>query len=170
MKKQLNKFLSRHQSWDVVLIGGNNVPPYQPIDDTCIRVASCQTTTGYLVNGHYFDTLIENYRTSIKKLIENPELHVMYAIDKYWFSLQKVDRWFLIIPLTVTQRADYSDIEARNTDYKDVMLDLDKKTFFMKQLLKIKEMRESLKFMPIEKTIGQYQNLDKMEKEIRAYL
>lgn len=129
-KKQLNKFLSRHQSWDVVLIGGNNVPPYQPIDDTCIRVASCQTTTGYLVNGHYFDTLIDNYRTSIKKLIENPELHVMYAIDKYWFHLQKRDNWYLIIPLSVTQREDYSDIEKRPTNYANVMLDLDKEGFF----------------------------------------
>lgn len=130
LKKQLNKFLSRHQLWDVVLIGGNNVPPYQPIDDTCVRVASCQTTTGYLVNGHYFDTLIDNYRTSIKKLIENPELHVMYAIDKYWFHLQKRDNWYLIIPLSVTQREDYSDIEKRPTNYANVMLDLDKEGLF----------------------------------------
>jgi len=142
LKKQLNKFLSRHQLWDVVLIGGNNVPPYQAIDDTCIRVGSCQTTTGYLVNGHYFDTLIDNYRTSIKKLIENPELHVMYAIDKYWFHLQKRDNWYLIIPLSVTQREDYSDIEKRPTNYANVMLDLDKEGLF--KLKKVEQYKPKL--------------------------
>lgn len=132
-KRQLSKFLSTHQSWDVVLVGGNNVPPYQPIDDTCIKVATCQTTTGYLVNGHYFDTLINNFRTGIKKLIENPQQHILYAIDKYWFHLQKRDNWYLIIPLSVTQREDYSDIEKRPTNYSKVMLDLDKETFLRSQ-------------------------------------
>lgn len=129
-KRQLSKFLSNHTGWDVVLIGGNNVPPYETIDDTCVKVASCQTTTGYLVNGHYFDTLIENFRTGITKLLAEPNLHRVYAIDKYWFNLQKIHNWFLIIPLTVTQREDYSDIEKRATNYTNVMTDLDKEWFF----------------------------------------
>jgi len=129
-KSQLSKFLSTHNTWDVVLVGGNNVPPYQPIDDTCIKVGSCQTTTGYLVNGHYFDTLIENFRVGIRKLIENPSQRVLYAIDKYWFQLQKRDNWYLIIPLSVTQREDYSDIEKRPTNYATAMLDIDKAAYF----------------------------------------
>jgi len=132
-KSQLSKFLSRHKLWDVVLVGGNNVPPYQTIDDTCIKVGSCQTTTGYLVNGHYFDTLIANYREGIKNLIEYPSQHVLYAIDKYWFHLQKRDKWFLIIPLSVTQREDYSDIEKRSTNYSPAMLDIDKAAYFRAQ-------------------------------------
>lgn len=129
-KNQLNLFLSQHKSWDVVLIGGNNVPPYIKIDDTCVKVTSCQTTTGYLVNRHYFDVLIENFRSGIKLLLQFPDQHVIYAIDKYWFQLQKRDNWFLIIPLTVTQREDYSDIEKRATNYTPVMIDLDKEAFF----------------------------------------
>ena len=132
-KKQMNTFLSNHKGWDVVIVGGNNVPPYQKIDDTCVKVSSCQTTTGYLVNGHYFDILIENFRTGIKKLIENPQSPVLYAIDKYWFNLQKIHNWFLIIPLTVTQREDYSDIEKRATNYAQVMTDLDKEWLLKKQ-------------------------------------
>ena len=69
----------------------------------------------------------------MKKLIQNPQLHVLYAIDKYWFNLQKVDNWFLIIPLTVTQREDYSDIEKRPTNYTNIMIDLDKEEFFKQQ-------------------------------------
>jgi GR25 family glycosyltransferase involved in LPS biosynthesis len=124
--KQMNQFLENHPIWDVVLIGGNNVPPYQKIDTTCVRVQSCQTTTGYLVKSHYFDTLIKNIKEGLGLLIRNPEKHVLYAIDKYWFQLQREDHWYLIIPLTVTQRADYSDIEKRPTNYQRVMTDLDK--------------------------------------------
>jgi GR25 family glycosyltransferase involved in LPS biosynthesis len=132
-KTQLNLFLSNHKSWDVVLIGGNNIPPYTKIDDTCVKVSTCQTTTGYLVNGHYFDILIDNFRSGIKNLIEHPQQHVIYAIDKYWFQLQKRDNWFLITPLTVTQREDYSDIEKRPTNYTRAMIDLDKESFFKAQ-------------------------------------
>jgi glycosyl transferase family 25 len=128
-KSQLNKFLSTHKMWDTILVAGNNIPPYQPIDDTCIRVCRCQTTTGYLVQSHYFDTLIENIKTGIKNLMHSPSQHVLYAIDKYWFHLQKRDNWYLIIPLSVTQREDYSNIEKRPTNYARAMLDIDKSTF-----------------------------------------
>lgn len=135
LKNQLNLFLSNHNDWDVVLIGGNNMPPYTKIDDTCVRVSLCQTTTGYLVNRNYFDTLIQNYRIGIKKLIEHPLNTFVYAIDKFWFHLQQKDKWYLIIPLTVIQREDYSNIEGRCTNYADVMLDLDKENFIKRQLV-----------------------------------
>jgi glycosyl transferase family 25 len=132
-KNQLNKFLKKHAIFDVVLIAGNNVPPYQKIDDSCVKVYRCQTTTGYIVLRHYYDTLISNIREGIQKLMKNPEQHVLYAIDKYWFKLQQKDNWYLIRPLTVTQREDYSDIEERNTNYTRLMVDLDKEWMFKKQ-------------------------------------
>ena len=38
------------------------MPPYKIIDDTCIQVSRCQTTTGYIVNGHYIKTLLQNVK------------------------------------------------------------------------------------------------------------
>jgi len=70
--------------------------------------------------------LIQNIKDGLGQLLRNPEQHTLYAIDKYWFQLQRLDHWYLIIPLTVTQRADYSDIEKRPTNYQRVMTDLDK--------------------------------------------
>ena len=61
--------------------------------------------------------------------MKEPEKHVYYAIDKYWMILQQNDNWYLITPLTVTQREDYSDIEQRNTNYTWLMTDLDKIAF-----------------------------------------
>ena len=118
---------------DVVLLAGNNVPPYVRIDDSCVKVSRCQTTTGYIVKQHYYDRLIANIKEGINKLLREPEKHVLYAIDKYWFQLQEIDTWLLVTPLTVTQREDYSDIENRHTNYTRAMIDLDKAEFFKAQ-------------------------------------
>jgi len=106
---------------------------YKKDSEYCVRVSACQTTTGYIVNGHYFDKIIENIKTGISKLIRNPTQGNKYAIDKYWFNLQRVDKWFLIIPLSVIQRKDYSNIEKRNIDYTKIMLMLDKPHLNIKQ-------------------------------------
>jgi glycosyl transferase family 25 len=135
---KLNEFLSNHKNFDVLLFAGNNMPPYVTIDNSCVKVTKCQTTTGYLVKSHYYDTLIHNYKEGIKKLMNEPLKHAIYAIDKYWFRLQEKDKWYLIIPLSVTQREDYSDIEKKRTNYTNVMIDLDKKAFFKAQENKLK--------------------------------
>ena len=130
---QMNAFLHNQKEWDVLLLGGNNVPPYREVDTTCIQVSFCQTTTGYLVKNHYFETLINNIRLGISHLIREPNNHIKYAIDKFWVLLQRQDKWFLIVPLTVTQREDYSDIERRPTNYTRAMTSLDKEWMFKKK-------------------------------------
>jgi len=130
---QANKFLSRIQKFDVLMLAGNNMPPYIPVTDFCVKVMTCQTTTGYLVQRHYYDKLIDNFREGVNKLLREPHNHSFYAIDKYWFHLQKVDRWYLIVPLTVAQREDYSDIEKKQINYTQVMLDLDKTYLFQRK-------------------------------------
>ena len=132
-KAQLNRFLKEQTLWDVILFAGNNMPPYTIMDDTCVKVSHCQTTTGYLVNGHYIEKLMNNIRTGLTNLLRNPEKRLLYAIDMYWLSLQKSDQWFLITPLTVVQRDDYSDIEKKVVHYQKAMTDLDK-TEIMKKI------------------------------------
>ena len=122
---QLNKFLVSDINWDVVLIAGNNMLPYKPINDLCIQIYNCQTTTGYIVKKHYYDKLIKNYKEGIQNLIKNSDNNE-YKIDKYWFKLQRSDNWYLIIPLTIIQREDYSDIEKKTTNFKNYMLNYNK--------------------------------------------
>jgi len=130
-KTKFTKFMELHKNnWDVILLGGNNMPPYENIDETCIKVTRCQTTTGYLVNGHFINPLLTNIKMGLSNLLKHPENHHQFAIDKFWFVLQKMNRWFLIIPPTVVQRNDYSDIEKRITNYEGIMKDLDKEEMF----------------------------------------
>jgi GR25 family glycosyltransferase involved in LPS biosynthesis len=125
-KRQLNAFLQKQHPWDVVLIAGNNVLPYQHVDETCIKVSHCQTTTCYLVQGHYFTTLIDNINSGLRLLMQNPANRFYYAIDKYWLQLQKQDKWYLIIPLTVIQQEGYSDIEHKVMNYAGLMTNVHK--------------------------------------------
>jgi len=124
--KQLNKFFKVHTIWDVILISGSNYKPYIKIGNYCIKTLRCQCATGYIVNSSYYDKLIDNYREGINNLMKEPKKANQYAIDKNWFRLQEKDLWFLITPLTVVQREDYSDIEKKKISYIDLMTNIDK--------------------------------------------
>lgn len=124
--QQFNNFCTHHHEWDVVLVAGNNFLPYTPMDDTCIQVKNCQTTTGYIVKNHYFDTLIDHFKTGLLGLLKEPNKHITFALDQYWKILQKKDTWYLIIPLSVIQKDDYSNIENKYVNYSKGMLTITK--------------------------------------------
>lgn len=121
---QLNLFLARHKEWDVLMLGGNNSGRYTQIDNTCVRITSCLTSVAYLVKNHYYDVLINNLREGAGKLKTYPHRKTSYALDKYWFKLQKKDTWLLLQPLLISQLNGYSDIERRNVNYRDSMIKL----------------------------------------------
>jgi glycosyl transferase family 25 len=128
LREQSERFFSnKGLEWDVVVIGGNNCPPYTIIDDCCCRVRNCQTTTGYVVRRHYYDVLIHNFRESVEHLTREPHNGRIYALDIYWKRLQQTGDWYMILPLTVTQYENYSDIEKKTTQYDWLMLDMEKK-------------------------------------------
>ena len=124
-KNNLNNFLNSKIDFDVLLIAGNN-SPYEEINENCIKIYNCQTTTGYIVKQHYYDTLINNIKQSVILLMKQPFNHRFYAIDIWWKHLQKKDNWYLLIPLNITQMSGFSDIEKRITNYSNVMLKYNK--------------------------------------------
>ena len=126
---------SIQNNWDVLIISGNICPPFQPIGDFCVRLVNCQTTTGYIVQQHYYDTLIANYREGITKLLADPANKREYAIDMYWKHLQAKDRWYMIVPPTVVQMEGFSDVEGRETNYKHLMTDMNKDWLFKKNMI-----------------------------------
>lgn len=110
-KTKLALFLKSDITWDVLLLGANLAPPYTNATPFCMKVYNAQTTTGYIVKEHYYDTLLENFYASLNKS----------PIDIYWKKLQK-DQWYILMPLTVVQRPSYSNIENRVVNYTNAML------------------------------------------------
>jgi GR25 family glycosyltransferase involved in LPS biosynthesis len=134
LKQNLSKFYENNDiMWEVLIIGGNNVPPYQQVEDYCARILRCQTTTGYVVKSSYYDTLISNFKESAQKLLQNPTSPKLFALDIYWNRLQMRDFWYMIIPPTVTQYESYSDIEEKTVNYDFLMLDMDKPWYVEQQ-------------------------------------
>lgn len=108
-------------SFDVFMLGVN-LFDYEPIDETMIRVLGAGTTTGYIVQSHYFETLLSNYKQGLELLLKTNDKS-QYCIDSYTIrTLQHIDRWMTFKNLTVTQVYDYSDIESRNVSYDVYML------------------------------------------------
>lgn len=127
-KTNLNKFASNKQiNWDVLVVGGNTVPPYHHLNDYCIRIFNSQTTTGYVLKKEMYDVFIRNFKESVNKLIQNPNQTRLYSLDIYWKKMQPQYFWYMIIPPTVFQYESYSDIENRTVNYKPLMMDLEKK-------------------------------------------
>lgn len=134
--QQLDKFCETVQlDWDVLIVSGNICPPYQAIGDYCVRLVNCQTTTGYIVQQHYYDTMITNIKEGLQQLLKNPANKREYAIDIYWKRLQANGRWYMITPPTVVQVEGFSDVEKRNTDYKHLMTDMNKEWLFSQRNL-----------------------------------
>lgn len=122
--KSLHKeFIENISDFDVYLLAGNLRPPVEIIPNNILRISLSYTTTGYVVKNHYYDTMIENIKEGISKLIKDPS-NGINAIDVNWIQLQKKDKWYISYPRTVTQLAnEYSDIEKRIINYDHLMLD-----------------------------------------------
>ena len=134
--------------WDVLLLGGNNCPPYivpksaegAKEIDYCVQITNCQSTIAYVVRQSFYDTMIQNYREGVAKLMRDPTNKRAFAVDMYWKWLQGSGRWFLLVPLTVTQLAGYSDIEKRGMSYDHLLLDIDKAWLFQNPNMALQNM------------------------------
>jgi GR25 family glycosyltransferase involved in LPS biosynthesis len=80
------------------------------------RVFSASTASCYLVNGHYFDTLIDLYTFSIP-LLESTQKHWEYANDAVWKGLMERDKWYITNTRCGKQRASFSDNSNEFMDY-----------------------------------------------------
>ena len=111
--------IKEHMSkpWDVLLLTGILMESFESIEYNLAKVTNCQTTVGYIVKSHYYDTLLTNYQTSYDMLEKNQNKYAQYALDQYWKILQQKDTWYIIIPLIGKQRIGYSDIEKKQKDY-----------------------------------------------------
>ena len=125
----LQDFLESDQEWDVLLVGANLVLPWKngpsatQISSSLARVHRAHTSVGYIVKVSYIPTLITNIREGLEALIRNPHEHGKYAFDSHWMKLQQRDRWYTLLPRTVSQLNGYSDIEKRSISYDNVMVD-----------------------------------------------
>jgi len=124
LKNIVNRILKSGVDWDVLLLGGNAFKPHKEEHDDYVVVNRCYCGTGYIVKAHFYDKMIENIRDGLTKIMETGNRD--FSWDCYWIQLQEKHKFLLVNPLSVYQKPDYSDIENKEVNYKDLMLNLDK--------------------------------------------
>lgn len=77
-----------------------------------------QTTSSYLVNGHYITTLLDCYNEALPLLKQTLD-ECTYGSDQCWKKLMRTGGWFAPIPALMYQRPDHSDIRGRFQDHRE---------------------------------------------------
>jgi GR25 family glycosyltransferase involved in LPS biosynthesis len=112
-----------NNDWDCLLLSGNNFKPYIEYEDY-IKVSKCFCMSSYIIKKHYYQKLLDNLNEGLKLLLNSGDRK--YSNDYYNHKLQREDTWYLLTPITIYQKEDYSDIEKKNVNYKKLMLNIDK--------------------------------------------
>lgn len=122
LQENLQKFFELGIDYDVLMLSYNLVNGVY-ISNFIGKVRYAKTTSGYLVNEKYYDTLIRNYEDGIclfeKYISETTDTHINanYAIDSHWSSIQDKDNWYYFINRIGIQKDGYSDICKENVNY-----------------------------------------------------
>ena len=124
LRNQVDRILKSGVEWDVLCLGGNAFKPHKEVGDDYVIVNRMYCGTAYIVKQHYYDKLIENIRDGLTKIMETGNRD--FSWDAHWIQLQQQDRFLLVNTLTVYQRPDYSDIEKKEVNYKNLMLEINK--------------------------------------------
>lgn len=95
-----------------------NVTLWENIDDSpnIKRVFSSQTASAYIINSHFFDTLIDLFSYSVNMFARRDE-HWLFSIDQSWKQIQPHTDFICFSTRMGKQRAGMSDNTCVFTDY-----------------------------------------------------
>jgi len=77
-------------------------------EEFLFKIRKSLTTSGYIVNHHYYDRLIHVFEKASQRF-EDTNHHWLYAIDIAWNILQGLDTWYGFTPRLGKQRPSHSD-------------------------------------------------------------
>lgn len=129
--KQLDLFLKLVKiQHDVIMLSGHEVN----YDTKSYRLKNCCARTAYLVENHYYKTLLDNFKNGLFAL--NKEYINKFRGDRYWNQLQQRDRWYIVMPQICVQRCSFSDIEKKSVNYSGNLNYTNVKTNVLDRILK----------------------------------
>ena len=113
--ENMNKL--KNVNFDVCFLS-YNLHEYSDITDYdfLLKVIKSSTTSGYIINEHYYDKLINELEISMP-LLEQTDYHWIYAYDVIWHKFQLVDKYFCFKTRIGKQRDGYSNNTLRYEIY-----------------------------------------------------
>ena len=136
LMSKTNNFINSGVEWDVLLL--LTVPMmYSDWDKNVIKVSNSYSSGCYIVQNHYFNTLLNYYKQTLKELVDYVNSRDIptgirvdegwKALDARWEVLQKRDNWFMVYPRAMRFWDSYSNIIKNE---KSVEVELKKKYEF----------------------------------------
>jgi len=104
------------KQFDVCMISYNVNKSIDHSDPIWKKAIDVQTTSGYIVKDHYFDTLIKMIEESIPPL-QKTRNREQFAIDMYYKNGQRDGNWYHTTTRLGKQIDSYSDIEQQHVKY-----------------------------------------------------
>ena len=115
-EQELTSFFDLKLPFDVLMLSYNLNQGEDTEYGFINKVKDAQTASGYLVNKHYYDTLIDLYEWAMPLLDQTKE-HWIYANDQVWKRLQAKDSWYYFTNRIGKQAPGYSDNAQQFFDY-----------------------------------------------------
>jgi glycosyl transferase family 25 len=112
--QQINKL--SNINFDVCLLAYNTPNLYKSEYPFLYKIKDAQTASGYLIQAHYYDTLIDCWEKAIK-LFEETNDDTKYTCDQSWKKLQEKNNWYCFKTRMGKQRESYSDIQKGVVNY-----------------------------------------------------
>ena len=102
--------------FDVCLLAYNTNYLHESPYPFLSKIKDAQTTAGYLIQSHYYDTLIAQWEHGLKMFQETGN-EPLYTCDQSWKTLQERDTWYCFTERMGIQRESYSDIQKGVISY-----------------------------------------------------
>ncbi len=117
MRNRVQNLFSNFPDFIVCNIAYNNTSPLVKIEgvDNFYYCHSLQTTSGYILNCEFIETLYPPIMQATERLLDNQSYH-LNAIDQAWKVFQTDERW-LAMGRIGRQMESYSDLEKNIMRY-----------------------------------------------------
>lgn len=117
LKLDIKKIFDDNIDFDIIQILGNHITLGDSVSGYLKKVIESQTTSGYIVNKKFVNTLLDNFRESLI-LISTYGVSHDFCLDQYWKRLQPISKWYCFYPALGYQMDGYSDILNTDVSYK----------------------------------------------------
>ena len=109
INNKINHFIEKYKDWDIIQFT-TAYKNLKDINDKNIKkVNSATTSSGYIIQKHFYNKLINDLETALnkmeKEMVEfkkkNPnkkKKETGYALDQHWDNLQKTSKWYIFDP------------------------------------------------------------------------
>jgi GR25 family glycosyltransferase involved in LPS biosynthesis len=107
-ENQIERLFMEGPEFDVCMLDINLQRSKPTENDWLIRVLYAHCAGAYIVQGHYYQALIDLYEWALPLLLQTG-MHWVYANDAVWERLQEMDRWITFREQICKQMSGYSD-------------------------------------------------------------